>query len=315
MNFKTDLIQKMLDNGLSQSSIKNYIRNVEILNDDRPFKNLTFLKDKENIINKISSKKPNTQRSYLISIVSVLKYVDDDKYKKLLDYYYDQMMDMNKTLKEEASKNIKTETQKENWITKEEIDEKLKELENTVKSYKPKDMINTEYNKVLQMIVLSLYVLQAPRRNADYQYMIVVKDKVSDDKINFLVYDKKEFWFRKYKTSKTELKDKNELVVPINDKMMTNINLYFKFHPLIHGKKITNSSEEIPFLVNFYGEPLLQVNSITYIINKIFGKNIGSSMMRHLYTSHKYGDLLEEQKKDAEQMSHSLGQQKEYIKN
>lgn len=311
MDFKNNLIELMHNKGLSDSSIKNYIRNLEILNDDKPLKNLTFLKDKDKILSKLETKKPNTQRSYLISISSALSTEDNKKNEKLYSYYYDKMMNMNKELKENESKNEKSETQKANWIDREEIDNKLKELVDEVKTYK-KDISEKQYNEVLKMIVLSLYTLQAPRRNTDYQYMVVVKDKVPDDKINFLVYDKKEFWFRKYKTSKTELKDKSELVVPIDDKLFENINLYFKYHPLIKGKKIKN--DDVAFLVNYEGEPLLAVNSITYIMNRIFKKNIGSSMMRHFYTSHKYGDVLASMKQDAQNMSHSLEQQKDYIK-
>lgn len=313
MNFKTDIIEKMLNAKLSESSIKNYIRNIEILNEDKELKNLNFLKSKDKIMNIINEKKPNTQRSYLISIVSILKYYDNPKFKKIFDFYYDKMMEMNKQLKTEESKNIKTETQKKNWITKEEIENKLKELEDKVKSL-PKTINEKQYNIVLQMIVLSLYTLQAPRRNADYQFMVIVKDKPTDEKINFLVYDLEQFYFRKFKTSKTELKDKNELIIDINDKLMDNINLYLNFHPLIKNKKIQNFKEEVPFLVDYQKEPLLKVNSITYILNKIFGKNIGSSMLRHMYLSHKYGDELEEMKKDATEMSHGLTQQKDYIK-
>ena len=313
MDFKTELVQKMLDNNLSQSSIKNYIRNLEILNEDKPLKNLNFLKSKEKIMNMIQDKKPNTQRSYLISIVSVLKYFDNPQLKKTFEFYYDKMMEMNKELKAQESQNIKSETQEKNWITKEEINDKLNELVDKVKSYK-KSITEKQYYEVLKMIVLSLYVLQPPRRNADYQFMIIVKDDPTEDKINFLVYDNQEFWFRRFKTSKTELKDKDELIIPISDELMENIKLYFNFHPLIKNKKIQNFKDEVPFLVNFQGEPLLSVNSITYILNKIFGKKIGSSMLRHLYLSHKYGNDLEQMKKDAVEMSHGLSMQKDYIK-
>jgi hypothetical protein len=62
------------------------------------------------------------------------------------------------------------------------------------------------------------------------------------------------------------------------------------------------------------GEPLDKVNSITRILNRIFGKSIGSSMLRHSYISSKYAAVNEEMKEDAKNMSHSLGMQKEYIK-
>jgi hypothetical protein len=49
------------------------------------------------------------------------------------------------------------------------------------------------------------------------------------------------------------------------------------------------------------------------MLNKVFGKKVGSSMLRHIYLSGKYGNELEEMKKDAEAMGHSVSQQKEYI--
>ena len=83
---------------------------------------------------------------------------------------------------------------------------------------------------------------------------------------------------------------------------------------MIKGKKI-NDKKEIPFLCDFKGEPLLQVNSITYILNRIFKKKIGSSMLRHFYLSEKYFDKVKEMADDAKNMSHSLSMQKDYIKN
>ena len=68
------------------------------------------------------------------------------------------------------------------------------------------------------------------------------------------------------------------------------------------------------FLVSSDGTPITAVNAITRVLNRIFGKKVGSSMLRHIYLSNKYGDKLEEMKDDAEKMAHSLAQQKESIK-
>ena len=243
MSFKEKIIENMVEKNLSKSSINNYIRNLEILNDGE-LSNLNFLKKKENIMKKIETKKPNTQRSYLISIISVLN-ANEAKKDKLYKFYYDKMMDLNKSLKEQEQKHEKTETQEKNWIEKDEIDKKLNELVDKVKTFDKKNITPKEYDVVLQMIILSLYTLQAPRRNADYQYMVVVNNKVPDEKINFLVYEKKEFWFRKYKTAKTELKDKKELIIEINEKLFDNIKLYFEFHPMIKGKKINDKKIQV----------------------------------------------------------------------
>ena len=61
------------------------------------------------------------------------------------------------------------------------------------------------------------------------------------------------------------------------------------------------------FLKTFYNEPIEKSQEITRILNKIFGKNIGSSMLRTLYLSNKYSNVIEELKSDTKEMSTSLG--------
>ena len=68
------------------------------------------------------------------------------------------------------------------------------------------------------------------------------------------------------------------------------------------------------FLVKPDGTPLTAVNAITRLLNKLFGKRVGSSMLRHSYLSQKYGTVLEEMKQDAQMMAHSDGVQRTYIR-
>jgi hypothetical protein len=95
--------------------------------------------------------------------------------------------------------------------------------------------------------------------------------------------------------------------VDINDNkpLLDVIATYLKFHP-------SKGKGEYKFLVGADGSALSSVNSITRVLNKIFGKQIGSSMLRHIYLSSKYN--IEEMKKDADAMGHTLGTQKEYLK-
>ena len=83
--------------------------------------------------------------------------------------------------------------------------------------------------------------------------------------------------------------------------------LYLKAHPL----KPTLKSP-FDFLVLHSGDPLPSVNSITRILNKIFGRNVGTTMLRHIYLSHKYD--VSEMNEDAEKMGHTSGMQHEYMK-
>jgi len=70
----------------------------------------------------------------------------------------------------------------------------------------------------------------------------------------------------------------------------------------------------MPLLVKSDGSALVSANAITRILNKTFGKKIGSSALRHIILSEKYGGIVEEMKEVADKMAHSISTQKEYIK-
>lgn len=296
-----DSIKESLEGrGLSQTSIKMYMRNLEKLNNDKPIKNFNFLKKTKDILEKLKDKKPNTQRSYLISIVSVLDTVKD-KHKKLYDTYHDLMLKKNEEIKQKPTEKM-SETQSKNWKKWDEITKDFDELKNKVMSFKGK-LNKSQYNDLLNCLVAGLYIYQEPRRNLDYQKCMKVKkynDKLPDD-INYI--DDDEFIFNVYKTSKKYGQKK----IKINDEFKPLLKLYFKFT----GKPKVKPS---PFLVDFEGQPLTAVNSITRILNKVFNKKIGSSMLRHIYITHKYGDKVDEMKQTAENMGHNTTTQKEYIK-
>ena len=56
----------------------------------------------------------------------------------------------------------------------------------------------------------------------------------------------------------------------------------------------------------FYNEPIEKSQEITRILNKIFGKNIGSSMLRNMYLSNKYSNVIDELKSDTKDMGTSV---------
>ena len=309
-NFKEDLIQKLNDKNLSEGSIKLYIRNLEKLNDGN-LQSFKFLNNVEKIVEKISKYKPNTQRGILISIVSVLGCCPEDKkLMKTRKKYYDLMNNKNTEIKENVT-DEPTDEQKENWISWEDVKDKFNELKIEVDKFKDNKRINEKESDILLCyMLLALYIYNQPRRNKDYQFMNVVKkyNDILDDDINYLSMEDNRFIFNNYKTSKKYGKQ----ILDINPDLQGCISVYLKFHPKILGK-ITKKTN-VPFLV-IDGHPLVQTNSVTKILNKIFGKKISSSALRHIFLSDKYKDVAKEMKEDAEAMAHSVGQQKEYIKN
>lgn len=304
--FKKQLENGLTEKGLAPSSIKLYLRNLEKLNDGA-LKNLNFLKDSAVIQDKLEKYKQNTRRGYLISIVSVLSLDKAKQKQKLYDDYYKLMMDKNRELKAVEASGEKTETQQKNWITWDEVGTKMKDLEDKVNSF-GKEINAHQYDILLQEVILALYYYKAPRRN-EYQKMNLVKTITGQpDTLNYLDYDKKQFVFNVFKTARKEGQVKED----IPPELFAIIQKYLKYHPLVKGK-ITKATN-VPFLVYHDGKPLSQINAITRVLNRIFGKAVGSSMLRHSYLTSKYGNITEEMKEDSKAMSHSVEMQKDYIK-
>ena len=116
-------------------------------------------------------------------------------------------------------------------------------------------------------------------------------------KYNYYDINNKMFNFMNYKTQKTYKLQQ----IQVNEELVNNINTYLKYHPLIKSLK----EHDIPFLVNKEGEPLTSNNAITRILNKIFGKNIGSSMLRNIFLTDKFGDENKEKADIVKQMATS----------
>jgi lysine/ornithine N-monooxygenase len=112
---------------------------------------------------------------------------------------------------------------------------------------------------------------------------------------------KGQFVFNNYKTQGKY----NQVVVPIENDLMKVIELYLNNHP--EKSKLKNKNYDVHFLKSFYNEPIEKSQEITRILNKIFGKNIGSSMLRNMFLSNKYSNVIEELKDDVADVSTSLG--------
>jgi len=304
-NFESELESKFTEKNISPSSIKLYMNNLRKLNDGAEITSFKFLEKPEIILNKIKDYALTTQRNFLISIVSALNTDNNPKIKKLYGKYYDLMLNINTKVKEIDHSNVELPE----WKI---IIEKLEGLQKEVDKFKDNKTISPpEYETLLKYVVLSLYTLQAPRRNSDYLNMYIVEKYVpqlSNEK-NYLSRSTAEFIFNTYKTSKVY----KQQIEKVNPDTVEVLRTYLKFHPLLKNGKIPKGQEEVKFLVYKDAEPLNQMNSITRILNSSLGKGIASSKLRHIYLTSKYGDVVKEQEKDAKAMGHSTAQQKDYI--
>ena len=287
------LTDKFVKKGLSETTIKSYIGNLKKLNKDKPVKSLAFLKNKDEIMDLLHKYKDNTKRNFLITICAVLN--GEKLYKKSYDDYYDMLMDKNKTLKSEEAKNEKNDKQKENWIEWEDVVSKYDELYDKAMSIKTIKTSN-DYNSFIDAIILGLYTDIPPRRN-EYQNLVI-----GGDKGNRILLDEKKMILDNFKTAKKE----GSKSIDLPDKLVSLISSFVKKRGIEKGTSL---------FLDENGKPPSHSNYITRRLNGIFKKNVGSSMLRHIYLSSKYGKVQDSMKDDADLMSHSTTQQKDYIKN
>ena len=305
---------------ITEASKKLYLANLKRLNCGEVPKNFKFLSNVEEIQEKLNIYKPNTKRSYIISIVSLLKILKEKqpkKYKKLYDDYYVILENLNENLKDNTAKTEKEETE---WIGQDAVRQKLDEHMVILDEIKDLKKLNeSQYNSLLDLVILGLFILQKPRRNKDYQEMFVIK-KYKDEygtNDNFLDLFNNNFIYNNYKTKGTYFTQ----MQPVNEVLQNIISIYMKFHPLKQRLKEANNITT-PFLVKYDGSALTSNNSLTRRLYKIFGKKIGSSMLRKLYLTDKYGgkmqqveEIMEEMKEDATAMGTSSATiQNNYIK-
>ena len=292
---------------LKDASIKIFKRNIERLAETKEIKDFNFLKDTKNIKSILALYKPETQNSILQSVNRVLEQLND---AELLDTYRKLYYEVHNNIRTTPS-DIKTETQEKNWIDWNDILKKQNEL--------MKKAVETQkWDDILNAFVLMLYTANEPRRNQDYLDMVIIRskkypydEKLSKDK-NYLLLKpnlrnlegKYYFVFNKFKTAKSF--GKQVFAVP-NDIEVFFEKVYYPNYPAKKGK-------ENALLVDTNGNALHFVNSITRILNKVFDKKIGASMLRHIYLTHKYGETYKEREIISKKMSHTIGTQHKYIK-
>lgn len=297
---------------LSDSSIEVYLRNLRKLNSNKPLTDnqFKFLDNAEEIMTKLDAFKETTKRNYLISIVSILSLYPN--LKSMHDIYHALMMTKKAEINEIQSTGTRSDTQEENWVDWNSVKEHHKILSDKVDTfYKKKTIAPEDFLVLTAYMILSLYVLIPPRRNKDYCLMHVVNTftpgEIHCPAFNYYDVQKKKFIFNNYKTSKKY--GRFDIQAPRS--LQTVINKYLKHRTY---KFPVDDNDNKPFLIKPDGSPLDKSNDITKILNKVFGKAIGSTMLRHIFLTDKYSTVFKTAKIDAEKMGHSETEQKRYIK-
>ena len=305
---------------LSNSSIKEYVRMINILNKEvngESFEliDLDFLKDIDNIekIIKSRSNNPKTIKNYYTAILVMLS-INPVMYDDLVDKYREKVKKLNDTINDDYDINKKSNTQEKNWLSGNEILDLLKSFKKQTKPIIDKfksgePLSDKEKDLIQQYLVLYLYSGKAeelpPVRN-DYVDMKIVNNPLdTDDKNNFLVIQNGRkpmyFEFNDYKTSK--LQGKKQLVI--------------KTKELKDLLKIWTGLIATDFLLTNIDGTQMTANGLTKYINKIFktkypNKNVSSSLLRAIYISENTSGInMKDRKELANKMGHSVPTQEQ----
>ena len=282
-----DLVQAKRPN-LNVKSIKTYS---SVLNTIRKDLNIDKVKDFNNDkkILKYLEDMPVNKRKTRLSALLVL--TDNENYKKQM------LQDINK-FNANVKEQKKSDIEKENWMSKEEINkiyEKTKKKANEL--YKKKDLKISELQTIQDFILLSLFVLNIPRRSLDYTEM-----KISDidpKKDNYIKGDK--MVFNIYKTSKNKGTD----IIEIPKKLKAILNKWIKINP----------TDYLLFDSKYQKLSSIKINQR---FNKIMNKpGFSVNMFRHIYLTDKYKDTMKEMKQmeqDMQDMGSSMKQATTYVK-
>ena len=196
-------------------------------------------------------------------------------FKKALEFYTKQMDNLNKELHDATGK---TDRYKDNEVSWEHVIEARDKLPKT----------SVEY------VLMSLFTMMPPRRNLDYIM------KIGKPEPNTNWYDGKDFYFGNYKTAGKY----HTQIIHVPPELKTVIDNYLEHRPFkTHDLLVKKSG--LPF----------KTKDIQLTLNKVIGKKVGCTMLRSIYLSSKYGNMVQEMKEDSEKMGTSTSViQSNYVK-
>ena len=304
MNF-TQLVLTARPN-IKPNSAKAYATSLKLLAPDGAT-DFSYLFEVEPILLKLEKYKPTTRRNYLNAIIVVLKGVEGTEgvlkqYEKIRDKY-------NEEYNEQVQTHTKTERQKAIWIDWPDYLEVVDTLRDKTAHLRSEPW-NPKQKQAYQDYLITMLYSKYPLRNDWADVMVITKTEYNklgggDKKQgNYLVkHDTNKYFFvlNEYKTSKKYGENHIEIDADI-------------LAPLRRWLRHNDSGY---LLINSHNKPM-QANGVSKLLTRVgqqrLGRNLGSSLLRHSYLSHKYKAVTLEKQKDADLMMHSEAMQQAYIK-
>jgi len=301
---------------LKTNSVKQYVANLTKLQKIFETDNYDFLKNPEEVMEKISELNYLSQRNILNAVVVLLSALNHDgKQDDLLEEYGKLRDERNSMYIEQNKGGEISSKQAPNFTTTEEIFKMINQMADDLKPIKKKnkDQITKKEMALLQAYVLFNIYARMPFRNdlgngAEAINQAAYKKLSEEDKKdnNFLVVPSKGnlYWvMNKYKTSKKY----EQLDLPIEDPVLRKI---LRYYLKINGMGVLFKTSTGKAVSKGELSKILIKYSKQYL-----NKSISSTLLRKIYLSSKYSNVKDEMEKDAKMMGNSVAtQQAVYVK-
>lgn len=305
-DYMQGLAAKMVEKrGITDTSARKYIADLYRLNGNAPFKSLAWLKEEETIRGRLEPYAPSTRATILSAMVSAMSV--NRAYKRYHDRWAKELFEGREAMDEaeKERKGAKTEREAANWVAWDDVVARREELAKDVEALPAGALTPKQWDLLQQYLLVCLYTMVPPRRNLDYLAMVTSRNgKMPDVTQNYWLPKDRKFVFNVYKTAKHH--GAQEVEVP--EELAKVLDLYMSRHPAGKGK----GAAQARLLVKADGTAVTTANHITRALNRVFGRKVGSNLLRHAYLSSKYD--VEAMEKDAEAMGHSVSEQREYLR-
>lgn len=300
MNASEIIKSRLHDNrpNISKGSVNTYTSLLKSLYlSDNPNLDDFSLKwfDDESAIIKALAEKPAQTRKTAISALIVLFG------EKKIGGRLNEMMNKDADeVREKYQAQKMSEKQEENWIPIEEVQEAERKNFEIVKPWlSQKTKATPEQLKMItdwMLLALTTGVYFPPRRS---EWIHVKLSNFDKEKDNYVDLKKGVFVLNNYKTAKLYGREE----IP-----------YGKPFGALLKKYIAVLPDDQEYLLQNNGKPFT-APLITLRLNKLFGKKVSTSMLRHIWVSSKYADMpsLKELAETADAMGHSIQQNLQYI--
>jgi integrase len=244
----------------------------------------------DKIMEYLMTMKPSGRKTKISAIVVTTDHIDTDEGQDIVTEYRAQMTKDAHEVHKQEKKQVFSKKKEDNYIRWSEVMEIYKNLEEEVKPLWKMTLNKTQFFRLQDYVILSCYVLIAPRRSKDFcQFKI---RKVDEEIGNYMLVPKKKkkassFVFNQYKNGKrlgTE-------IVPI---------------PLVLKRIIDKWIAKNPYDWLFLNTQYHKMNAsrMTILLNRIFEKKISTTMLRNIYLTSKFDHVDLE---DLEDTAYKMG--------